>query len=102
MDIIDNPKHLRFKAIDAAVNAGYAIKAALNPTKNTTLVEKGSSVYASLIAVQARDANKPWGQQRVSADQSPDALHATFNPRPSKSRRVGAASHQEALEAPQP
>lgn len=82
LDIIDNQEHLRFKAVDAAaVNAGYAIKAALNPTKNTTLVEDGSSVYACLIAVQARDANKPWGQQRVAADRSPDALHATFNPR---------------------
>ncbi|RAR57555.1 NLPA lipoprotein [Paraburkholderia unamae] len=81
MDIIDNQEHLRFKAVAATVNAGYAIKAALNPTKNTILVEKGSSVYACLIAVQARDANKPWGQQRVSADQSSDALHANFNPR---------------------
>jgi D-methionine transport system substrate-binding protein len=85
LDITANPKHFRFKEVDAAqlprtlddfdattVNADYAIKAGLNPAKDTILVENGSSVYACLIAVREQDANKPWVQQLVSAYQSPE------------------------------
>jgi D-methionine transport system substrate-binding protein len=85
LDITDNPKHFRFKEVDAAqlprtlddfdattVNADYAIKAGLNPAKDTILVEDGSGVYACLIAVREQDAKQPWVQQLVAAYQSPE------------------------------
>lgn len=85
LDIIDNPRHFRFKEVDAAqlprtlddfdattVNADYAIKAGLNPAKDTILREDGSGLYACLIAVREQDANKPWVQQIVAAYQSPE------------------------------
>lgn len=85
LDITDNPKHFRFTEVDAAqlprtlddfdattVNADYAIKAGLNPAKDTILVEDGSGVYACLIAVREQDANKPWVHQLVAAYQSPE------------------------------
>ncbi|SAK48601.1 D-methionine-binding lipoprotein metQ [Caballeronia fortuita] len=85
LDITDNPKHFRFKEVDAAqlprtlddfdattVNADYAIKAGLNPAKDTILREDGSGVYACLIAVREQDAAKPWVRQIVAAYQSPE------------------------------
>ena len=85
LDITDNTKHFRFKEVDAAqlprtlddfdattVNADYAIKAGLNPAKDTILVEDGSGVYACLIAVREQDVKQPWVQQLVAAYQSPE------------------------------
>ncbi|GAB7540122.1 MetQ/NlpA family ABC transporter substrate-binding protein [Burkholderia sp. 3C] len=84
-DIVENPKQFRFTEIDAAqlprtlddfdaatVNADYAIKAGLQPGRDTILVEDGSTVYACLIAVREKDANQPWVKQLVAAYQSPE------------------------------
>jgi D-methionine transport system substrate-binding protein len=84
-DITANPKHFRLTEVDAAqlprtledfdattINADYAIKAGLNPARDTILVEDGAGVYACLIAVREQDANKPWVQQLVKAYQSDD------------------------------
>ena len=82
-DIISNPKNFKFTEIDAAqlprtlddfdattINADYAIKAGLNPGRDTILVEDANGPYACLIAVREQDANKPWVQQIVKAYQS--------------------------------
>jgi D-methionine transport system substrate-binding protein len=74
LDITANPKHFRFKEVDAAqlprtlddfdattVNADYAIKAGLNPAKDTILVENGSSVYACLIAMREHGCDQALG-----------------------------------------
>jgi D-methionine transport system substrate-binding protein len=83
LDIVSNPKHFRFTEVDAAqlprtlddfdattINADYAIKAGLNPVKDTILVESADGPYACLIAVREQDANQPWVQQLVKAYQS--------------------------------
>ncbi|MDR5739233.1 MULTISPECIES: MetQ/NlpA family ABC transporter substrate-binding protein [unclassified Caballeronia] len=85
LDVVSNPKQFRFKEVDAAqlprtlddfdattVNADYAIKAGLNPARDTILKEDGSGIYACLIAVREQDAGKPWVQQLVAAYQSPE------------------------------
>lgn len=82
-DIVSNPKHFKFTEIDAAqlprtlddfdattINADYAIKAGLNPGRDTILVEDANGPYACLIAVRDQDRNKPWVQQIVNAYQS--------------------------------
>ncbi|WLE62886.1 MetQ/NlpA family ABC transporter substrate-binding protein [Burkholderia plantarii] len=84
-DITANPKGFRFTEIDAAqlprtlddfdattVNADYAIKAGLQPGRDTILVEDGSTVYACLIAVRDKDAGQPWVRQLVAAYESPE------------------------------
>jgi D-methionine transport system substrate-binding protein len=68
-DIIDNPKNIEFKEIDAAqlprtldeftasfVNASYAVEAGLNILKDAILIEDAkTSKYGNFIAVRAGD-----------------------------------------------
>lgn len=85
IDIRENPKHFKFYEIDAAqlprtlddfdasaINADYAIKAGLQPGKDTILVEDKTTPYACLIAVRDEDANKPWVKELIEAYQSDD------------------------------
>ncbi len=82
-DVTENPKKLRFVEIEAAqlprtlddtdasaVNADYAIKAGLNPAKDSILVEDKDGPYACLIAVREQDQAQPWVQQLVKAYQT--------------------------------
>ena len=83
IDIIDNPKKWKFVEIDAAqlprtlddldaaaVNADYAVKAGLNPARDSLVVESGDSPYACLIAVREKDQAQPWVPRLVKAYQS--------------------------------
>ena len=80
LDIADNPKKLKISELDAAqlprvlsdvdaavINTNYAIAANLQPTKDAIALESLTSPYANLIAVRAKDANKPWVKQLVDA-----------------------------------
>jgi len=94
-DITDNPRKLRFvelespmlvRAMDdvelAAINADYAYKAGLNPTKDSLLVEGGDSPYVCLIAVQEKHRNAPWVPQLVAAyrtDEVRSYIQQAFN-----------------------
>ncbi|MDU5080401.1 MetQ/NlpA family ABC transporter substrate-binding protein [uncultured Tissierella sp.] len=64
-DIVDNPKNIKFKALEAAflpttlddvdgaiINGNYALEGGLNPVKDGLLIEGGESPYANLIAVR--------------------------------------------------
>ncbi|MBB3214610.1 D-methionine transport system substrate-binding protein [Herbaspirillum sp. Sphag1AN] len=68
-DIVDNPKHLKFRELEAAtlprvlnqvdvalINTNYAIEAKLNPIKDSLFIEDANSPYANLLV--ARDDNK--------------------------------------------
>ncbi|WMW82556.1 MetQ/NlpA family ABC transporter substrate-binding protein [Undibacterium cyanobacteriorum] len=68
-DIVDNPKNLKFKELEAAtlprilgqvdlalINTNYAIEAKLNPVKDSLFIEDANSPYANLLV--ARDDNK--------------------------------------------
>jgi len=94
-DITDNPRKLRFvelespmlvRAMDdvelAAINADYAYKAGLNPTKDSLLVEGGDSPYVCLIAVQEKNRDAPWVPQLVAAyrtDEVRSYIQQAFN-----------------------
>ncbi|MDR6677041.1 MetQ/NlpA family ABC transporter substrate-binding protein [Pseudomonas oryzihabitans] len=68
-DIAENPKHLKFKELEAAtlprvlnqvdlalINTNYALEAKLNPTKDALLLEGKESPYANILV--ARPDNK--------------------------------------------
>ena len=69
-DIARNPKHLRFKELDAAqlprvlpdvdaaiINTTFAIPAGLNPSRDALVLEDKHSPYANLIVIR-RDSTK--------------------------------------------
>ncbi len=67
-DITENPKNLKFTALEAAsiakaykdadaavINSNFAILAGLNPVENGLIMEKVDSPYANLVAVRTED-----------------------------------------------
>ena len=80
MDIVKNPKHLQFVALQAAqlvrslgdvaiavINTNYAIPAGLSPSKNALYVEGADSPYANIVAVQAKNRDNKKAQELVAA-----------------------------------
>lgn len=62
-DIVENPKNLKFKELEAAtlprvlddvdialINTNYALEAGLNPTADALFIENAESPYANLVA----------------------------------------------------
>ncbi len=83
LDVIDNPKKLKFVELDAAqlprslddldaaaVNTNYALPAGLNPGKDAIAQEAAKSPYVNLIAVREQDQGKPWVAKLVKVYQS--------------------------------
>lgn len=71
-DIIENPKKLVFKPLNAAqlpralpdvtlaaINTNYAVLAGLLPTKDALFAEGKDSLYANIIVVRTKDATNP-------------------------------------------
>lgn len=67
-DILENPKNIKFVAMDAptipksysdaaaaVINSNYAIGAGLDPAKDSIFLEKKDSPYANLVAVKKED-----------------------------------------------
>jgi len=82
-DIIENPKNLKFKELDASqgprslpdvaiaiINTNYAVVAGLSPTKDALLLEDKDSPYANIIVVQSDKKDDPKIKQLVTAIQS--------------------------------
>ena len=80
LDVVGNPKKLKFVELDAAqlprslddldasaINTNYAIPAGLNPGKDAIARESAKSPYVNLIAVRSADKDKPWVAQLVKA-----------------------------------
>lgn len=85
LDVVENPKKLRFVELDAAqlprslddldasaINTNYAISAGLHPGKDAIAQESAKSPYVNLIAVREADKNQPWVAKLVKAYQSPE------------------------------
>lgn len=83
VDVVENPKKLRFVELEAAqlvralqdvdlgaVNTNYAIEAKLNPTKDSLLLEGPQSQYVCDIVVRRQDENQPWVKTLVESYQS--------------------------------
>jgi D-methionine transport system substrate-binding protein len=84
-DINGNPKHLKFKELDAAmlprvlgdvdaavINTNFAIQAKLNPTKDALAIESSNSPYANVLVVRAGDENKDAVKKLAAALTSPE------------------------------
>lgn len=84
-DIIENPKKLKFKELEAAtlprvlddvtlalINANYALEAGLNPTKDALFIEGEESPYANLVATRPEKANAEEIKALMGALQTPE------------------------------
>ncbi len=80
LDVIANPKKLRFVELDAAqlarslddldasaINTNYALSAGLNPGKDAIAQESAKSPYVNILAVRDQDKDKPWVAKLVAA-----------------------------------
>ena len=80
LDVVSNPKKLKFVELDAAqlarslddldasaINTNFAISAGLNPKTDSIAQESAKSPYANLIAVREADKDKPWVAKLVKA-----------------------------------
>ncbi|WP_369987114.1 MetQ/NlpA family ABC transporter substrate-binding protein [Pseudomonas xanthosomatis] len=83
-DITSNPKHLKFKELEAAmlprvlgqvdmalINANYALEAKLVPHKDALFIESSESPYANYLYVRRDKANDPAVQKLGSLLNSP-------------------------------
>ncbi len=84
-DILENPKNLKFKELEAAtlprvlnqvdlalINTNYAIEAKLNPVKDSLFIEDANSPYANLLVAREDNKNSPAFKKLVAALNSPE------------------------------
>ena len=82
-DIVENPKNLTFKELEAAmipnavdevdlsvINVNYALEAGFNPTEDALAIEDADSPYVNIVAVKEGNENNPAVQALVEALQS--------------------------------
>ncbi|WP_103035659.1 MetQ/NlpA family ABC transporter substrate-binding protein [Castellaniella caeni] len=82
-DVVENPKHLKFRELEAAtlprvlpdvdlalINTNYALEAGLNPIKDALFLEDKDSPYANLVVTRADRKDDPAIRKLV------DALHS--------------------------
>ena len=80
LDVVSNPRKLKFVELDAAqlprslddldasaVNTNFAISAGLNPVKDAIALENAKGPYVNVIAVREADKNKPWVAKLLKA-----------------------------------
>ncbi len=83
LDVIDNPKKIKFIELDAAqmprslddldaaaINTNFALQAGLAPGKDAIAQEAAKSPYVNIMAVREQDAAKPWVAKVLKAYQS--------------------------------
>lgn len=82
-DVVENPKKLKFKELEAAtlprvladvdvalINTNYALEAGLDPTKDALFIEDKESPYANVIATLEENKDDPRIQKLLSALQT--------------------------------
>ena len=80
LDVVSNPKKLKFVELDAAqqprslddldasaINTNFAISAGLNPKTDSIAQENPDGPYVNILVVREADKNKPWVAQLVKA-----------------------------------
>lgn len=83
LDVVENPKKLRFVELEAAqlarslddldaaaVNTNFALSAGLNPAKDAIAQESAKSPYVNVLVVREQDKGQPWVAKLVKAYQS--------------------------------
>ncbi|MBA2653466.1 MAG: MetQ/NlpA family ABC transporter substrate-binding protein [Gammaproteobacteria bacterium] len=87
-DIIDNPKHIQIKELDAAqlprilsdadlavINTNYAMMGGLLPSKNALFVEGSDSPYANIVVIRTADKDDPKFVKLMNALHSPEVVN---------------------------
>ncbi len=85
LDIIDNPKKLKFIEVEAAqtlrsledvdaasVNTDFIVNSGGNPKRDALLLEGADGPYANILVVRDADKDKPWVKALVEAYNSPE------------------------------
>ncbi|OWT72693.1 MULTISPECIES: MetQ/NlpA family ABC transporter substrate-binding protein [unclassified Achromobacter] len=80
LDVVENPKKIRFIELDAAqlprslddtdasvINTNFAMQAGLNPKTDSIAQEAGDSPYANVLAVREKDKARPEFAKLVAA-----------------------------------
>ncbi|WP_092499434.1 MetQ/NlpA family ABC transporter substrate-binding protein [Faunimonas pinastri] len=83
LDIVENPKHIKIKELDAAqlpralddlsaaaINTNYATQGGLDPNKDPLFKESAKSPYVNIIVVRTKDKDKPWVKTLVDSYRS--------------------------------
>ncbi|MDZ7864111.1 MetQ/NlpA family ABC transporter substrate-binding protein [Acidovorax sp.] len=83
LDVVSNPKKLKFVELDAAqlprslddldasaINTNFALSAGLNPGKDAITQENAKSPYVNVLVVREADKGKPWVAKLVKIYQS--------------------------------
>lgn len=86
-DIIDNPKQIQIKELDAAqlpraikdvdlavINTNYAMLVGLLPSRNALFVESNDSPYANIVVVRTEDKDNPKYIKLMDALHSADVI----------------------------
>jgi len=84
LDIVGNPKKIKFVELDAAqlprsladldasaINTNFAMSAGLNPKEDAIAMEAADSPYANLLVTRTADQDQPWVGKLVRAYHSP-------------------------------
>ncbi|NID14874.1 MetQ/NlpA family ABC transporter substrate-binding protein [Luteibacter yeojuensis] len=84
-DIVANPKHLKFRELEAAmlprvlgevdlalINTNYALAAKLNPVKDALLIEDKESPYVNFLVARPDNKDDPRVQKLAAALTSPE------------------------------
>ena len=80
LDVIDNPKKIKFVELDAAqmprslddldaaaINTNFALQAGLTPAKDAIAQENAKSPYVNILVVREQDKDKPWVAKLIKA-----------------------------------
>ncbi|AMV07799.1 MetQ/NlpA family ABC transporter substrate-binding protein [Xanthomonas citri] len=84
-DIVENPKHLKFRELDSAmlprvldqvdlalINTNYALDAGLNPTRDALAIESKDSPYVNFLVARADNKDDARVQKLAKALTSPE------------------------------
>ncbi|ARU86549.1 MetQ/NlpA family ABC transporter substrate-binding protein [Pseudomonas sp. M30-35] len=84
-DVVENPKSLKFRALEAAtlarvlsqvdlalINTNYALEAKLNPTKDALVIEDSNSPYVNNLVAREDNKDSPAMQKLAKALNSPE------------------------------
>ncbi|MCL2000780.1 MAG: MetQ/NlpA family ABC transporter substrate-binding protein [Planctomycetes bacterium] len=86
-DIVENPRKLRFREINAAqlprtlddvtasvINTNFAGEAGLIPSRDAIIIEDKDSPYANVVVIRAVDKDSPAAQILAKASNSPEVM----------------------------
>ncbi|MET0949860.1 MAG: MetQ/NlpA family ABC transporter substrate-binding protein [Pseudomonas sp.] len=84
-DVLQNPKNLKFRELEAAtlprvltqvdlalINTNYALSAKLDPTKDALIIEGAESPYANILVTRTENKDADAVKKLVAALQSPE------------------------------